>query len=141
MAEDDEEDQMLVEEAFSAASMDRPLVTVHDGVELMAYLRGEPPFVGARLPALILMDLNMPRKDGREALKEIKQDPNLRRIPIIVLTTSSADTDIVYTYELGVSTYIRKPSTFDALVNVVRTMDRYWFEIAELPEGQSRSAC
>ena len=82
---------------------------------------------------LVLLDLNMPRKDGREALKEIKADPNLRRIPIVVLTTSKAEEDIYRSYNLGVNSYIIKPVTFEALVDIMKTLGKYWFEIAELP--------
>src|SRR5687768_14268844 len=91
-------------------------------------------------PGLILLDLNMPRKDGREALREIKSDPNLRHIPIVVLTTSKAEEDIYRTYDLGVNSFITKPVTFDGLVNVMRGLGRYWFEIVELPANVNREA-
>ena len=133
MAEDDVEDQMLVREAFEEARLANDLVIVADGEELMDYLHQDGEYVDAGHPHIILLDLNMPRKDGREALKEIKADPKLRRIPIIVLTTSSAEEDIISTYDMGISSYIRKPVTFDKLVDLVKELGRYWLEIVELP--------
>jgi CheY-like chemotaxis protein len=100
------------------------------------YLRRLGPYAGEGLaprPGLILLDLNMPRKDGREALAEIKHDPVLRHIPVVVLTTSRAEQDILTTYDLGVNSFISKPVTFDGLVEVMRGLNRYWSEIAELP--------
>ena len=134
MAEDDPEDQLLVKDAFQEAHLANRLSMVQDGEELMAFLRQEAPYEDAVRPNIILLDLNMPRKDGREALAEIKSDPHLRRIPVVVLTTSSAEEDIVRSYDLGVSSYIRKPVTFDKLVSMVKTFGRYWFEIVELPD-------
>jgi CheY-like chemotaxis protein len=112
---------------------------VEDGEELLAYLRGEGKFSGQprRLPGLILLDLNMPRMDGRTALKHIKADPELRRIPVIVLTTSKAEEDILRTYDLGVSSFITKPVSFEGLVDVVRTLNHYWIEIVELPASEA----
>jgi CheY-like chemotaxis protein len=113
---------------------------VEDGEELMEYLRRQGRYVDqkdAPLPGLILLDLNMPRKDGREALKEIKADPELRRIPIVVLTTSKAEEDILRTYDLGVNSYVTKPVTFKSLVELVKVLGRYWFEVVELPPGGS----
>lgn len=137
MAEDDPEDQLLVRDAFEEAHLANRLTMVNDGEELMDYLCRRPPYEEAARPNIILLDLNMPRKDGREALKEIKGSTELRRIPVVVLTTSSAEEDIVRSYDLGVSSYIRKPVTFDKLVDVVRTFGRYWFEIVELPDTGS----
>lgn len=133
MAEDDPEDQLLVRDAFLEAHLANGLQMVSDGEELMKYLRREDPYADVARPDIILLDLNMPRKDGREALAEIKADPCLRRIPVVVLTTSNAEEDIVRSYDLGVSSYIRKPVTFEKLVDVVRTFGRYWLEIVELP--------
>jgi CheY-like chemotaxis protein len=102
----------------------------------MDYLHRRGKYGGLRgeaLPGLILLDLNMPRKDGREALKEIKADPELRRIPIVVLTTSKAEEDIVRTYDLGVNSYVTKPVTFKSLVELVKVLGRYWFEVVEFP--------
>ncbi|MCL4105876.1 UNVERIFIED_CONTAM: hypothetical protein GTU68_012514 [Idotea baltica] len=116
--------------------MANPLFFVEDGAELMDYLnqRGNYNSENAPRPGLILLDLNMPKKDGRECLEEIKRDPGLRRIPIIVLTTSKAEADIFRTYDLGVSSFITKPVSFESLVEVVQQIGRYWFEIVELPE-------
>jgi CheY-like chemotaxis protein len=109
---------------------------VENGEELMDYLHRRGAFADparSPRPGLILLDLNMPRKDGREALAEIKSDPALRQIPVVVLTTSKAEEDIYRTYDLGVNSFITKPVTFDGLVNVMRTLGTYWFEIVELP--------
>jgi CheY-like chemotaxis protein len=137
MADDDEEDRELTREALAEARLTNELRCVADGVELMDYLhrRGEYGEGGrdSTRPGIILLDLNMPRMDGREALAEIKQNPALRQIPVVVLTTSKAEEDIVRTYELGVNSFITKPVTFDGLVEVVRGFSRYWFEIVDLP--------
>jgi CheY-like chemotaxis protein len=110
-----------------------------DGQDLMDYLRREgryaDPSVEAPRPGIILLDLNMPKKDGREALMEIKADESLRRIPVVVLTTSKDEEDVLRTYDLGVSSFITKPVTFAGLVEVMRAWSRYWFEIVELPNG------
>src|SRR5262249_20282312 len=116
------------------------LHVVEDGEQLMDYLHRRNAYEGtdSPLPGMILLDLNMPRKDGREALKEIKADPNLRRIPIVVLTTSKAEEDIFRAYDLGVNSFIVKPVTFNNLVEVTKVMGKYWLEIVELPpEGVS----
>ena len=136
MAEDDSDDRMLTQEAWEENRLASKLDFVRDGEELMDYLYRRGPYTDLThipLPGLILLDLNMPKKDGREALKEIKADPNLRRIPIVVLTTSKAEEDILRSYDLGVSSFITKPVTFEALVEVIRTLAMYWFEIVELP--------
>jgi CheY-like chemotaxis protein len=104
---------------------------------LLEYLRKEGKFAppaDVRRPGLILLDLNMPRKDGRTVLKELKNDPDLRQIPVVVLTTSKADEDIYRSYDLGVNSYIVKPVTFEALVDILQTLEKYWFEIVELPK-------
>ena len=136
MAEDDSEDRLLTREGFEESRLANDLRFVEDGEELMDYLcrrgRYSDPASSPR-PGLILLDLNMPRKDGREALAEIKADPGLRRIPIVVLTTSKAEEDIVRSYNLGANSYITKPVTFDRLVQALRTLGAYWFEIVELP--------
>jgi CheY-like chemotaxis protein len=133
MAEDDPEDQMLVRKAFERAHLANDLVMVRDGEELLDCLHRRGTFGNAPRPDLILLDLNMPRMDGREALALIKGDPELRAIPVVVLTTSAADEDIVRSYDLGVSSYIQKPVTFEKLVEVVTELGRYWFEIVKLP--------
>jgi CheY-like chemotaxis protein len=137
VAEDDEEDRMLVQEALEESRLANQLFFVTDGEELMAYLRHEGKYADTEkfpMPGLILLDLNMPRKDGREAMKELKADPHLRVIPTVVLTTSKAEEDIIRTYGLGVNSFITKPVTFSSLVNVMRTLGKYWFEIVELPK-------
>lgn len=136
LAEDDPDDRMLAQEAFDESMLLNSLEMVEDGEELMDYLHSTGKFSGESArprPGLILLDLNMPRKDGREALKEIKSDPELRRIPIVVLTTSKAEEDILRTYDLGVNSFVVKPVTFDALVDVLKTIGKYWFEIVQLP--------
>ncbi|HZD40552.1 MAG TPA: response regulator [Terriglobales bacterium] len=136
MADDDPDDRMLAKEALAEVRLANDLFFVEDGAELMDYLyhRGKHsnPCDSPR-PGLILLDLNMPREDGREALRKIKADPDLRQIPIIVLTTSKAEEDIYRTYDLGASSFITKPVTFDGLVEVMKTLKQYWFEIVELP--------
>ena len=136
VADDDADDRLMVKEAFEEARLANGIEFVEDGVELMDYLlkRGkysdlDEPF----LPGLILLDLNMPRMDGREALAEIKADPNLRRIPVVALTTSKAEEDVFRAYDLGVSSFITKPVTFDEFVNTMRTVTDYWFQIVQLP--------
>lgn len=136
MAEDDPDDRLMAREAFEESRLANSLYFVHDGLELMDYLRRRGAYADAELsprPGVILLDLNMPRKDGREALREIKADPDLRRIPIVILTTSKAEEDILRSYDLGANSFITKPVTFESLVNVVRTISSYWFEIVELP--------
>jgi CheY-like chemotaxis protein len=136
MADDDADDRFLAADAFKEARLINELRFVVDGEELMDYLlcRGQYETPGScPKPGLILLDLNMPRKDGREALEEIKLNPNLRGIPIIVLTTSQSDEDIFRSYDLGVAGYIKKPVDFDGLVQVMKTVGKYWFEIVSLP--------
>ena len=135
-AEDDAEDRMFIKDAWKESLIRNKLDFVEDGEELMDYLlrRGKyADMINSPLPGMILLDLNMPRKDGREAIKEIKSSPDLRRIPIVVLTTSKAEEDIVRTYDLGVSGYVAKPVKFESLVNVMKGMKRYWLEVVELP--------
>lgn len=138
MADDDEDDRMMARSALESSRLANDLRFVFDGEELMDYLlrRGEyaDPARSPR-PGLILLDLNMPRKDGREALREIKADPELRRIPVIVLTTSKAEQDVLATYDLGANSYIVKPVTFAQLVTTMKSIGQYWFEIVALPAG------
>lgn len=138
VADDDKEDCQLLQEAFRESRIVNRLVFVHDGEDLTDYLwrRGRYADLDSALrPGLILLDLNMPRKDGREALAEIKADPSLRQIPVVVLTTSKAEEDIYRSYDLGVNSYITKPVTFEALVDVVKAIGGYWLGIVELPGG------
>jgi CheY-like chemotaxis protein len=138
MADDDEDDRDLTREALQNSRLANQMRFVVDGQDLMDYLRREgaytDPAVEAPRPGIILLDLNMPKKDGREALAEIKADENLRSIPVVVLTTSKDEEDIFRTYDLGVSSFITKPVTFAGLVEVMRTWQRYWFELVELVE-------
>ncbi len=135
IADDDMDDRMLTEKALKTNKLANDLHFVEDGEELMDYLYQRNTYTteSAPRPGLILLDLNMPKKDGREALKEIKEDPMLRRIPVVVLTTSKAEEDILRTYDLGVSSFISKPVTFDDLLEVTKTIGRYWFGIVMLP--------
>lgn len=131
IADDDPEDRQLIKEALEESRLLNELVFLKDGEELMSYLDGDQP-----LPGLILLDLNMPRKDGREALKEIKSNPKFKQIPVVVLTTSKAEEDIYRTYNLGVNSFITKPVTFSSLVETMRDLGRYWFHIVELPKDR-----
>jgi len=139
MADDDPDDRLLVQDAFDEIRLANPLVFVEDGIDLMDFLYRRGAYThlaGTPMPGLILLDLNMPKKDGREALREIKQNPALRAIPIIVLTTSNAEEDILRTYDLGTNSFIIKPVTFDKLVDIIRKVTQYWLEIVRLPTNQ-----
>jgi len=139
MADDDADDRLLARDAFHECQLDRELEFVENGEELMDYLRHHGKYAARpdeRLPGLILLDLNMPRKDGREALQEIKSDPELRRIPVVIFTTSRADTDIGRVYDLGANSFITKPVAFDALVDVMRALGQYWINTVELPNAR-----
>jgi CheY-like chemotaxis protein len=136
MAEDDSDDRLLAQEAIKEAGMDCELRFVENGAELVDYLRRQNRFTApanSPRPNLILLDLNMPRKDGREALMDIKADPELRKIPVVVFTTSKSDTDIAKIYELGANSFISKPTAFEALVKVMRAIGQYWFDVVLLP--------
>jgi CheY-like chemotaxis protein len=136
IADDDADDRMMAQDALDECRLVNPVRFVEDGVELLDYLRRRGRYAdptSSPRPGLILLDLNMPKMDGREALREIKSDPTLRRIPIVVMTTSKAEEDIYRTYDLGVSSYVAKPVTFEGLVEVMKAMGRYWLEIVELP--------
>lgn len=140
VAEDDEDDRLLMQEALEENRLANDLHFVEDGEELMDYLLHRGKYSdpnSAPRPSLILLDLNMPRKDGREALQEIKAEPSLRQIPIVVLTTSKAEEDILRTYDLGVSSFIAKPVVFESMVQIIKTIGRYWFEIVELPDHRT----
>jgi CheY-like chemotaxis protein len=144
VADDDMDDRMMIKEAFEESKLGNAVDFVEDGMELLEYLRCQGKYAelaGKPYPGFILLDLNMPRKDGRTVLKEIKSDPVLQRIPVIVLTTSEADEDIIKTYDLGVNSFICKPVSFDKLVDIVKTIGHYWIEIVALPsECQSQAA-
>ena len=139
MADDDEDDRLMTKEALEEARLLNTIDFVHDGVELIQYLKNESPYEDAGenpRPDLILLDLNMPRKSGREALEEIKADPKLKRIPVVILTTSEADTDIIRSYDLGASSFIVKPVSFDGLVKTMEGLSQYWTQIVRLPPRQ-----
>jgi CheY-like chemotaxis protein len=138
MAEDDPDDRMLTRRALKKSRLVNTFNTVEDGEELMDYLYQRGPYEKkeAPRPGLILLDLNMPRMDGREALQRIKSDSDLRRIPVIVLTTSEAEQDIVESYDLGVNAYVTKPVTFEGLVDAIQALGDFWFEIVKLPSDR-----
>lgn len=139
MADDDEDDRMFAKDALTESRVLNDFRCVQDGEELMDYLKRRGKYAepgSAPRPGLILLDLNMPRKDGREALAEIKSDPALRSIPVIVLTTSSTQEDIIRSYDLGVNSFVTKPVTFASLVEVMRELGRYWIEIVQLPDQE-----
>jgi len=133
MVEDNPDDMELTMEALKDAKVGNILKIVKDGEEALAYLRGEGQYKGSLRPDLILLDLNMPRKDGREVLKEIKNDPSLRRIPVVILTTSQAEEDIINTYDLHANCYITKPVDFTQFLKVVRSIEDFWLTVVKLP--------
>jgi len=137
VVDDDEDDRILLQAALMESEIHNPLDAVEDGEALMAYLRREPPFDdlrGSPLPGLVLLDLNMPRMDGREALRQLRADPSFQHIPVVVLTTSSNPEDVIATYRLGANSFITKPSTFERLAGTVRTLAVYWLRTVQLPE-------
>jgi CheY-like chemotaxis protein len=139
MADDDDDDYLLTQKALKQSKLLNTLCRVKDGEELLEYLRHEGRFKDDETvclrPGVILLDLNMPKKDGREALREIKSDPDLRDIPVVVFTTSKAEEDIYKSYQLGVNSFITKPVSFEGLIKVMQTLGKYWFEIVELPSA------
>lgn len=139
MADDDDDDRVMTQDALEESRVHNDFHMVCDGVELMAYLRREGKYANKTIsprPGLIFLDLNMPRKDGREALMEIKADPKLRSIPVVILTTSKQEEDKVRGYILGAASYITKPVSFEGLVELMKTMGKYWVEFVELPEHE-----
>lgn len=141
VADDDQDDCLLMREAFDESRVSNTVSFVHNGEELIDYLLRHPPYNSDEypLPGLILLDLNMPLMDGREALALIKQNSHLNHIPIVVLTTSSANEDITHSYAAGVNSFICKPVTFSGLVEVAHTLGQYWLELVELPTHQRGS--
>ncbi len=136
MADDDEDDRLLTVDALKESRVLNNLFCVEDGVELLEFLRHEGKYsdpASAPRPSLILLDLNMPRKDGREALQELKNDPKLRSIPVVILTTSKEEEDMLRGDDLGCASYITKPVNFEGLVELMRALGRYWIEFVELP--------
>lgn len=136
VADDDADDRLMIQDALQENRLANDIRFVENGEALMEYLHRRGKYTdpsSSPRPGIILLDLNMPKKDGREALKEIKENASLRGIPVVVLTTSKAEEDIYRTYHLGVNSFITKPVTFDSLVEIIRDLGRYWFEIVELP--------
>ncbi|MFA7555001.1 MAG: response regulator [Spongiibacteraceae bacterium] len=136
MADDDPDDKLLTKEALEESRVINDLYFVDNGEELLAYLRGEGLYVDRDkypFPSIVLLDLNMPKMDGREALATIKADKDLRAVPVVILTTSKAEEDMLRSYDLGAASYITKPVTFDALVELMKALGRYWVEFVELP--------
>ena len=136
MADDDEDDRLLTQDALQESRVRNNLYCVEDGVELLEYLKREGKYADPEKsprPGLILLDLNMPRKDGREALKEIKANEELRNIPVVILTTSGQEEDKVKGYNVGAASYITKPVNFEGLVELMKALGKYWIEFVELP--------
>jgi two-component system response regulator len=141
MADDDADDRQMTRDAFAESRIANDLRFAENGVELMDYLNRRGKYsdpADSPRPGLILLDLNMPKKDGREALEEIKANPNLKNIRIVILTTSKTEEDIFRTYDLGACSFITKPVTFTGLVDVIKTLGKYWLEIVELPNNGNR---
>jgi CheY-like chemotaxis protein len=141
LADDDPDDRVLTQDAIREIDLNSELRFVENGEELISYLLRKEKFADplcSPRPSLILLDLHMPKMDGREALKIIKSNPQLRCIPIIVLTTSRAEEDILRSYDLGVNSFISKPVSFEALVEIMRALSKYWFEIVSLPSGMTK---
>jgi two-component system, response regulator len=139
MAEDDRDDQLITKKALQENRVANPLIVVEDGEQLLDYLYRRGKFkeqIPSPAPCFILLDLNMPRMDGREALKILKGDESLKKIPVVILTTSKAEEDILRSYNTGANSYITKPVTFEGLVNVIRSLKSYWLEIVDLPDGE-----
>ncbi len=133
LVEDDEDDVMLTREALKDSKVIVSMAVASDGDEALKRLRREPPFENAILPELILLDLNLPRVSGREVLKVLKGDPVLKKIPVVVLTTSAADADIVKCYDLGANCYITKPVDFEQFQRIIKVIDEFWLTIVKLP--------
>jgi CheY-like chemotaxis protein len=133
LVEDNEADIRLTREVFADGRILNKLSVVRDGEEAMAFLKRRAPFAGAPRPDLVLLDLNLPRKDGREVLAEMKNDEDLRRIPVVILTTSRAEADVIRTYELHANCYIVKPVDLSQFINVVRSIEDFWLKLVRLP--------
>jgi CheY-like chemotaxis protein len=134
LADDDSDDRQFIEEAFKENRLANRLETVENGEDLMDYLHKRGNFADVKeLPKLLLLDLNMPKKSGLEALREIKADENLCTLPVVVLTSSKADEDVIKSYGLGATSFIQKPVTFESVVDLVKHLDDYWFQLVDLP--------
>lgn len=137
MADDDEDDRLLAEDAIAESLLENPIYFVENGQQLLDYLRGKHKYADREaypFPGLVLLDLNMPGMDGPTALHEIRSDPNLRHTPIVVFTTSNSHIDVLQTYKLGANSYITKPVEFDSLVLVLESLGKYWFQAVRLPD-------
>jgi len=137
LVEDDPGDVLMTQEAFEEHKVRNRLNVVSDGAEALAYLRREGQYAGAVRPDLILLDLNLPRRDGREVLQEIKDDPDLRHIPVIVLTTSQAEEDVLRSYQLHANAYVTKPVDFEGFIEAIKQIDHFFVSVVQLPPGQS----
>lgn len=133
LVEDDEDDVLLTKEALKDSKVIVSMAVAPDGDDALKMLRRQPPFEDSPVPDLILLDLNLPRVSGREVLKELKADPVLRKIPVVVLTTSAADTDILKCYDLGANCYITKPVDFEQFQRIIKVIDEFWLTIVKLP--------
>jgi two-component system response regulator len=133
LVEDDQADVELTREALKDSKLNINIHVVRDGVDALSFLRKQPPYEKAPRPDLILLDINMPRKNGRETLQEVREDEHLRSIPVVVLTSSNSDDDIIKSYEIGANCYITKPVGFEQFVKVVKTIEKFWFTIVKLP--------
>lgn len=136
MVDDSEDDVEFAMKALEDTKLANSISVVGDGIEAMAFLRKEGQYASAQTPSLIFLDLNMPRMDGREVLQEIKADPQLRKIPVVILTTSQAEEDIIRSYDLHANCYISKPVSLEGLKKVVHTIDEFWFGVVRLPTGK-----
>lgn len=135
LVEDNPGDARLAHEALKESKVHNHLNHVADGVEAMRFLRRQDQYAGVALPDLILLDLNMPRKDGREVLAEVKEDPELRSIPVVVLTTSEAERDLIKSYDLHANAYVVKPIDLDRFIEIVQAIEHFWFSVVKLPQG------
>jgi len=136
LVEDDEDDVLLTKEALKDSKVIVSMAVAPDGDDALKMLRRQPPFEHAPVPDLILLDLNLPRVSGREVLKELKADPVLKKIPVVVLTTSAADTDILKCYDLGANCYITKPVDFEQFQRIIKVIDEFWLTIVKLPRTE-----
>jgi two-component system, chemotaxis family, response regulator Rcp1 len=135
LVEDSRADARLIEEVFAEEKISVDINVVRNGEEAMAYLRKEGPYKTALRPDLVLLDLNMPKKDGREVLAELKADDSLKSIPVVILTTSQAEEDVLKSYELQASCYVTKPIDLDKFIKIIRSLDDFWFSAVKFPEN------
>ncbi len=134
LVEDNPGDVRLTREAMKEGKIRNNLSVASDGVEAMAFLRREGKYADAPRPDVVMLDLNLPKKDGRSVLKEIKEDPNLRRIPVVILTSSKADEDVLNSYDLHANCFVTKPGDLEQFIDVVRSVEGFWLQIVKLPK-------